>query len=562
MIVALAVTVHATSLGHPFEFDDGVQIAKNPAVTSGAPSFGAYFFDRDTISSRAEYNTRIYRPLRTLSFRAVARVAGVRPLAFGLANLGAYALAALLVLALVERLVGDWRAALGATAIWVVLPVHVEPVAYYSALGDQLSLVLELGALLVALPLFDQSGGGGARWRWPASLALAAAAMLEKEMAVTAPAMLLVVAVAAGRSWRAPAVLRVVAAHAALAIAYVALRTHVVGAVGQDPVTAATLRTGLRDAPWLLAHYLRLCVMPLGHSAAYHVAPPGPLALALTLAGIVAVAVASWRWRRVVAMGLVWFALSLAPVLHLVPLWADLADRFALFPSVGLALALAGALAPLRRPLVTLLVALAAIVYAAASTVEARAWRSDALLWRYAVDRQPEAPLGHNNLAVMLMHEGRIAEAEAEIETMHRLGYSRADVEVAWAYMLSRLGRADEAARAVAGAERLDPANGVAHAFAGQLALAAGDRAAAARELEAAHRRARSHPSTGLLGYLVQGIDDARVDYLRALQALAFDDPVGAAAAARACLQRAPGQALCQAALHQAAALAGSQTSP
>src|SRR5262249_22350123 len=159
-------------------------------------------------------------------------------------------------------------------------------------------------------------------------------------------------------------------------------------------------------------------------------------ALVLTLVAIAAAAVASWRWRRGVAVGLAWFALSLAPVLHLVPLWADLADRFALFPSVGLALALAAALAPLRRPLVIVRVVLAVIVYAGASVVEARAWRSDALLWRYAVDREPEAPLGHNNLAVVLRREGRIAEAEAEIETMHRLGFSRPDVETTSAYML------------------------------------------------------------------------------------------------------------------------------
>ena len=47
-----------------------------------------------------------------------------------------------------------------------------------------------------------------------------------------------------------------------------------------------------------------------------------------------------------VSLGLGWFVVSLLPVLHLVPLWADLADRFAFVPSVGLALVAAGAMVP------------------------------------------------------------------------------------------------------------------------------------------------------------------------------------------------------------------------
>src|SRR6185312_16447083 len=179
------------------------------------------------------------------------------------------------------------------------------------------------------------------------------------------------------------------------------------------------------------------------------------------------------------------------------------------------------------------------VVYAAASVLEARPWRNDGLLWRYAVDLQPNAPLARSNLAAVL------------------LGDTRADTEVKRAYVLARLGRRDEAARAIAAALRLDPDSGLGHAVAGQLAAAAGDDATAARELATAHRIAPTHPATGLLGYTLQHADDARVDYLRALEALAFDDADGAAAAARACLARAPAQPQCAGALGEALTLQG-----
>ena len=186
LLVTLAVVVHAPTLGHRFLLDDGVQIFKNHAVTAGAPLV-AYFLDRDTTSSRADYNTRIYRPLRNIAFRGVVIIGGVRPVAFGIANIALYAASALLVLALLSRVIGDARAAAWATALWIVLPVHVEAVAYASALGDLLSLVLELAAIVIALPYID---GEPRHWRVAVSTALAAAAMLSKEMAVTLPPVL------------------------------------------------------------------------------------------------------------------------------------------------------------------------------------------------------------------------------------------------------------------------------------------------------------------------------------------------------------------------------------
>jgi len=544
LVVALAIVVHAPSLRYPFLLDDGVQIFKNPAVTAGAP-LGAYFFDRETTSSKPDYNRVSWRPLRTLAFRALVLAGGVRRLPIALANLALYAMAALLVLALLRRIVPDEAAAAWATALWVVLPVHVEPVAYASALGDQLSLVLELGAIVVAF---------GARWpRAVASTLLAAAAMLAKESAVTEPVLLALVALACDAA-TARRLGRRAAVHALVAVGYVALRTHVVGSLGGQE--AATLASGLREAPWLLVHYLWISVAPLGHAAVYRVSRPGVVELLLAIIGYAGALALAWRWRRAVAVGLAWFAVALAPVLHLVAWRPDPSDRFALVSTVGLAIAVAAAAAPLSRRRALVFAALV-VVYAAASVIEARPWQSDALLWRYAVDRQPNAPLARANLAAVFLDEGRVDEAAAQLEALHALGYTRSDLELKRAYVLARLGRGDEAARAVALALRLDADNGAAHALAGQLALAAGDAATAAREHAAARRLAPAHASTGLLGYELLRADDERVDYLRALQALSFDDSDGAIRAARACLQRAPARVQCQAVLGRALTLQG-----
>ena len=78
-MAALAVGPYVPELGHPFHVDDAVQILENPAVTKGVP-LGRYFTDRETTSTRADYNTRIWRPVRALAFRAMWRLGLGTPL--------------------------------------------------------------------------------------------------------------------------------------------------------------------------------------------------------------------------------------------------------------------------------------------------------------------------------------------------------------------------------------------------------------------------------------------------------------------------------------------------
>ena len=138
------------SLGHDFVIDDSYYIIDNRAVTDGAP-LAAYFFDRSTTASRADFTWQSYRPVRTIAMRASSPRVGARPLPFGVVNVALYASRSRsLPRSPSASSGGDRPAALAATALWAFLPVHVEPVAYASAIGDQLSLVLQLLAFAAA----------------------------------------------------------------------------------------------------------------------------------------------------------------------------------------------------------------------------------------------------------------------------------------------------------------------------------------------------------------------------------------------------------------------------
>jgi hypothetical protein len=439
LLAALSAGLYGPRLGHEFVTDDLFYIVENPAVVRGAP-LAAYFTDRATIAADPEFQWQSYRPLRTLAFRAVAAVAGVTPLAFGVANLTLYVAGALLLLVLARRLGLSDRASLAATTLWLVAPVHVEPVLYFSALGDHLSVVLELGALLLAT---SSPRLARPRLLWPAlSLLLAMAAMLAKEMAVTAPLLIGLTAWASGLERRRTAVL--VAAHGLVALLFVAVRTAVLHALGHGALTGAGVLAGVAMAAVRLGAYLRITVAPLGHNPGYVLPWPGATVVIAAWLALIGAALALARAGRLARAGLAWFAIALLPVLGLVPIFADLADRFALLPSVGLALAAPAVAAGLtRRSRLVGLVAPAILfpLYLAGTAVEAVAWRDEATLWSKAVALEPRSGQAHRNLGVILLRRGDPVGALRHLEQARTLGDDDASNARRRATALEALGR-------------------------------------------------------------------------------------------------------------------------
>src|SRR6266498_4854599 len=102
VIIAVTMALYAPTIGHDWVMDDATYIGENPAVTRGAP-LAAYFLERDTTASRADFRWQSYRPVRTVAFRALVAAFGVRPGPFGVANLALYGVAIALVALLARR---------------------------------------------------------------------------------------------------------------------------------------------------------------------------------------------------------------------------------------------------------------------------------------------------------------------------------------------------------------------------------------------------------------------------------------------------------------------------
>ncbi len=352
-VLFVAVAAYLNSLGNGFAYDDNGVVRENPVVTEGrwGDALLAPYWPGATPGSG------LYRPVTTTSFAAEWRLWKGNPMGFHAVNVAMHAVASLLVLALLARLVSPLSALAGAL-LFAVHPVHVEAVANVVGLSELYAAIAVLGACLLYLD--GASWGPGARAGRLAGLSLLYLLGLgAKEIAVTLPAVLFLLEVLRDHPEPVAARLRrealVFVSLVAVLGAYLVLRLSVLGTLtGEVPAPALRgLSRGERifTALTVWPQYLRLMVFPRTLAANY--APgilnvarsvsPAVIAGAAVALAWVGAAVALRRRAAAVAAGLGWFAVTILPVSNLVvPAGILLAERTLYLPSVGAALVLAG----------------------------------------------------------------------------------------------------------------------------------------------------------------------------------------------------------------------------
>ena len=189
LLLVLLVAAYSNSFRDGFHFDDFHQIVENPNVRD-LGNIPAFFYS----AGMGSVNTSLrgYRPVTYSSFSLSYAVSGYSPGGYRLFNLLLHFLNALLVYAIVRRVVstrggdsgGEW-AALIAAAAFALHPVQTNAVTYISGRAVLLASFFSLASFYCFLRF--RSGGG---YAWGAALpVLFLLGLLSKEMAVALPAL-------------------------------------------------------------------------------------------------------------------------------------------------------------------------------------------------------------------------------------------------------------------------------------------------------------------------------------------------------------------------------------
>jgi tetratricopeptide (TPR) repeat protein len=492
LLAALALAPYVQTAGFDFvDYDDSVYVTANSQVRAGVSAAGVVW------AFSAQGHEANWHPLTWLSLMLDVTLFGVSPGWMHLENAFLHAAAAVLLLILLRRLTGRLDAAFAAAALWALHPLRVECVAWISQRKDLLGTLFGLAAMLChvavlrAVPSRSAAGaptGRSAGWQ-ASSLAFFALGFMAKPTVVTFP--LLAVAVeytALGRvNWRQYA-LPFWAMAAGMAITVHAQATG--GAIDAD--APLLLRVG--NAAVSLAVYLRQTFVPAGLAVVYPLRWPSLAALAAGLAVTAGLAAVVWRagFSRAArargpagldganarsllpyAAGVAWFLVALSPMVGLVQVGQQAhADRYTGWPSIGLALAAAWALARVGRGFRVAAgsaVGTAVLLLGWGSWRQTALWHNTRILFSHACDVVPGNHVARGVLGWNDYMRGRMEEGIRHFRQA-RLFSDDSKYMRGLCWGLVRRGCLDEAERAAREVWSRDPSDPNAHLVFAQVA--------------------------------------------------------------------------------------------
>ncbi len=438
LVLVCALAAYANSLPNGFVYDDIMAIRDNPRIESpwnlGA-FFGTSYWDDET--------SKLYRPLTILSFAIDRAVFGPGPFGVHLTNVLANAGLAVLVYALLSGLLAKPGAALLASLLFTLHPVHTEVVANGVGRSDLLSTALALGALLLHLRYAragkdrirpDSSRSSARRSGIPlaGALALYFGSLLFKESTLPVPALAFLAEWLLLEGGRIGPVLRRWRRFALYALpfgAYLVVRLSVIGAgmpAVQEVMAHASPHERFFHASETLLRYLGQLAFPLrlcgeysdySHPVRSSAADPAVLASLLLWPAVAAGVLRLHRSGHLPhVFAVAWFGVTILPVSNLFfAIGTVRADRLLFLPSLGfvllLALLLAGAPPRFRAPAWILAAGLLGF-YAWRTSTRNLDWRSSATFWPVTVRQNAGSPIAWAFLGDVAMARGDFREAE------------------------------------------------------------------------------------------------------------------------------------------------------
>ena len=433
LALALVIGLYAPSLTRGLSnYDDPWLVRDNWLLRDASwGSVRAIFTAFDINSPERIALSPEYLPIRDLSVMGDYAVWGDHFAGFHFTNLVLY-LAAIALWFRALTAFGIARTIAGlAVLVWAVHPSHAESVAWVAERKGLLGVAF---AGLAALGYARFRAGGRARWLVTAAVAAVCAVWSKAPSAFAIGALAgLELALPAGRVSVRRSLLGLGAVGAIAGAAFVpvlvmATRSAVVGtSAAFAPAGRAAMVTGVHG------FYIELATLVTRNAVVYPISSTGPSGAQIglggvTLALILACALAPRRARvapsdPLRAAAVLWLVLWF-PFSHLVlPLqMVIVADRYALLPTLGFALAIAVGLHAIPTVRMRSIATAAVLVAECARTLDAQAnWRDDTTLWARAVESNPADSGAWSQYAEALDGEGDLPGALAALAEGQRV---------------------------------------------------------------------------------------------------------------------------------------------
>ena len=433
ILVLLVAAVFGQTAHFEFvNYDDQKNVYENPVVEKGlsVPTVGWAFTHAQVAN---------WIPLTTLSHMLDCQIFGLHAGGHHLVNVLLHAATVVLLFLLLRQMTGSlWRSAFVA-AVFAIHPLRAESVAWVSERKDVLSaffFMLTIGAYVrnVRKP----------SWTGRVSVLLFfTLGLLSKSMVATLPFVLLLLdywplkripnfppSPHSGAAGRFPASdlkhlliekipLFVLAAGACAATALMPDMQTILTNAHRLPLPE---RMGNALVSYVV--YLGQMAFPSGLAIPYPFVPNGQMPLKICLAFVVLAAISAGvvafrKKHPSLLMGWLWYLGMLVPVIGIIQISPDAAhaDRYTYLPEIGLAIAVAWAVADwsagwkYRRMILGALMISVIGALTACGHIQTSYWKDGESLWERALACTSDNSVAHNNIGYTLYQKGEVEDA-------------------------------------------------------------------------------------------------------------------------------------------------------
>jgi len=433
VVIVLASYWRAGSLNFT-RFDDDIYITHNKWVRNGMTVRGVIWAFTTGHASN-------WHPLTWLSHQADWELFGENPRGHHLENVLLHAVNTLLLFLLLNRITGFvWRSAFAA-ALFAVHPLHVESVAWVVERKDVLSTLFWMLTTLA----YVEYARKPSRWHYFLVIMLYILGLMTKPMLVSLPLTLMMLdwwplqrhrQSASNRSsiatfFRASIIEKLplfILAAISCVITFIVQREG--GAMKPLDVIPAGQR--IANATTAYVGYIMKMILPNG-LAAFYPHPGNTLPVwkvvssAIVIVLITISAVVGGRRRPYLAVGWLWYIVTLIPVIGIVQVGNQaMADRYTYIPLIGLFLIIAFGIpdivssfggesvyeaGKLRARLLAGSAVAVIVVLMICTYIQVGYWRDTITLFSRALQVTSRNALAHNNLGRALYDEGKPREA-------------------------------------------------------------------------------------------------------------------------------------------------------
>lgn len=465
IIVALSVITYLNCLPNQFVYDDSSTIVENKLIKDWG-NFNA-LFTHDYFKLSGELT---YRPIVTLSYFIDYSVWHMNPMGYHLVNVVLHTINIVFVYFLVRLLLRQYdktqeshnqitnRGLALLTAVFFTLhPVVSEVINVISYREDLIATAFLIASFLLFLlyeervvaqipfsPSFQNKDLGEfslSAFHRKRTISLSAGAMatyffalLSKESAIVLPALIFIYELLISRKYFTPrkTAKKIVRApfflgYIGVSIVYLILRFFILHNPGEKiAYPEGSIFVNMLTMTKVLGRYITSIFLPFNLNADYHVLylkTPFTLSFLFPLFMLISIAIIAIRWWKklartssgvnrtrdfypVILFAILWFFVSILPVMNIIPLANIMADRYLYLPILGFCLLLSIAVTYLRAVIKYSVIIPLIIFYIVMTITRNNVWRDEFTLW-YKSSQSPLCSFTtYNNLGTQYNKKG------------------------------------------------------------------------------------------------------------------------------------------------------------